>query len=41
VITLDGAGMLARYTTNPPEADPVVVQETSDPMACFGPEVGA
>jgi hypothetical protein len=40
VITLDGSGMLARYTTNPPDAEPVVVQETTEPMACFGPEVG-
>ncbi len=40
-ITLDAAGLLARYTTNPPEAEPVVVEETAEPMACFGPEVGA
>ena len=40
-ITLDGAGLLAHYTTNPPEAEPVVVEETTEPMACLGPEVGA
>jgi hypothetical protein len=39
-VTLDGAGMLARLTTNPPDAEPVVVTETTEPMACFGPEVG-
>jgi hypothetical protein len=40
VITLDQGGMIARYATNPPEAEPVIVQETTEPMACFGPEVG-
>jgi hypothetical protein len=41
IITRDGAGFSARYTTNPPEAAPVVVTETPDPPACFGPKVGA
>lgn len=40
-IRLDGAGLLARYRSAAPEADPVVVTETTEPMACFGPEVGA
>jgi hypothetical protein len=40
-ITLNGAGMIARLATNPPDAEPVVVQETTEPMACFGPKVGA
>jgi hypothetical protein len=40
-ITLNGPGMIARYAGTPPDAEPVVVQETSEPMACFGPEVGA
>lgn len=40
-ITLDGAGMIARYAGNPPDAEPVVIGETTEPMACFGPEVGA
>lgn len=39
-ITSSGADLLARYTTNPPEAEPVVVSETTEPLACFGPEVG-
>lgn len=40
IIAQDGLGFSARYTTNPPEADPVVVAETPDPPACFGPKVG-
>jgi hypothetical protein len=39
-ITRSGTDLLARYTTNPAEAEPVVVQETTEPLACFGPEVG-
>ena len=39
-ITLGGAGLLAHYASNPPETAPVEVTETTDPMACFGPEVG-
>ena len=40
IITRSGAGFSARYTTNPPESEPVVVAETLDSPACFGPEVG-
>lgn len=40
-ISRSGPHLLARYTSNPPEADPVIVSETTEPMACFGPEVGA
>ena len=40
IITRSGDGFSARYTLNPPEADPVTVAETLDPPACFGPEVG-
>jgi hypothetical protein len=40
-ISLNGSGMIARYAGTPPDAEPVVVQETTEPMACFGPEVGA
>jgi hypothetical protein len=40
-ITLNGPGMIARYAGNPSDAEPVVVEETTEPMACFGPEVGA
>ena len=39
-ITASGSDLLARYTTNPPEAEPVIVTETIEPLACFGPEVG-
>jgi hypothetical protein len=40
IITRAGNGLTARYTTNPPETEPVVVMETTDPPACFGPKVG-
>jgi hypothetical protein len=40
-ISASGTDLLARYTTNPPETDPVVVTETTEPLACFGPKVGA
>ncbi|AZL57831.1 hypothetical protein EI545_02640 [Tabrizicola piscis] len=40
-ITQSGTGLLARHTASPPDAAPVVIVETSEPMACFGPEVGA
>lgn len=39
-ITRSESGMLARYITNTPDAEPVVVEETTEPLACFGPEVG-
>jgi hypothetical protein len=39
-ITQGDTGLFARYATNPPEAEPVVVTETTEPMACLGPEVG-
>jgi hypothetical protein len=34
-------GLLARHTSGPAKAEPVVIQETFEPMACFGPRVGA
>lgn len=40
-ITQDGAGLLARYAGMSPGSEPVVVAETSEPLACFGPKVGA
>ncbi len=40
-IITSGSGLLARYTTNPPETEPVVVTETTELLACFGPKVGA
>jgi hypothetical protein len=39
-ITATGAGMLARYRADPSDAEPVVVEETTETLACFGPEVG-
>lgn len=39
-ITRSGPDMLAHYTTNAPDTPPVVVAETTEPMACFGPKVG-
>jgi hypothetical protein len=33
--------MIARYEGSLPDDEPVVVEETTEPMACFGPEVGA
>lgn len=39
-ITASDRDLLARYTTNPPDTAPVVVTETTEPLACFGPEVG-
>jgi hypothetical protein len=40
-ITEGGAGLLARFAGSAPDSTPVVVEETSEPLACFGPEVGA
>lgn len=40
-ITGSGTGLLARYTTSPPDTAPVVVRETTETLACFGPKVGA
>ena len=39
-ITQNGPDLMARYTTNPPDAAPVLVEETTESLACFGPEVG-
>jgi hypothetical protein len=39
-ITASGSGMLARYRGNPASQAPVEVRETTETMACFGPEVG-
>ena len=41
IIFRDGDSIRARYTSQPTANDPVVVAETPDPPACFGPEVGA
>jgi hypothetical protein len=34
-------GLSARYAGTFADSAPVVVQETTEPLACFGPEVGA
>jgi hypothetical protein len=39
-ITMSGSGMAAQYLSNPPVSEPVIVEETTEPLACFGPEVG-
>lgn len=36
-----GTDLHARYAGTGPESAPVVVRETMEPLACFGPEVGA
>ena len=40
-ISLSGSGMQAHYLSDPPETEPVLVEETNESMPCFGPEVGA
>ena len=40
-ITAAGAGLHARYAGTGPDAAPVVVADTTEPLACFGPKVGA
>lgn len=40
-ITLNSPGMSARHASVSPETEPVIVEETTEPMACFGPKVGA
>ena len=39
-MTATGTGLLARHTTHALGTEPVVVTETTEPLACFGPEVG-
>lgn len=39
-ITASVAGFRARLATDPPESEPVVVEDTTEQMACLGPEVG-
>lgn len=39
-ISLSGAGMLAVDLSDPPGDAPVVIEETSETMPCFGPKVG-
>ena len=40
-LTKDGPGLNARYVGSGPDSAPVVVTETTEPLACFGPKVGA
>ena len=40
LVTRSATGLIARYSTNPPEAEPVVIEDTAEPPACLGPEVG-
>lgn len=39
-ITASGTDLRARLATDAPGSEPVVVTETTEPLACFGPEVG-
>lgn len=39
-ISLSGNGMRALDTEDPPGSEPVVIEDTSEVMPCFGPEVG-
>ena len=39
-ISLDGAGMRAFDTADPPGSEPVVIEDTSADLPCLGPEVG-
>lgn len=39
-ITRSDAGLLARFAADPPGSEPVVVAETTEPLACFGPKIG-
>jgi hypothetical protein len=40
-VTEGPTGLLARHTASPTDTAPVVIEETLEPMACFGPRVGA
>ena len=40
-ITRSGSDLHARYAGMAANSAPVVVAETTEPLACFGPEVGA
>jgi hypothetical protein len=40
-IRQDGGTLTAADTDNPPGTPPVIIAETTAPMACFGPDVGA
>jgi hypothetical protein len=40
VITAPGGTIEARLVGNPPDWDPVLLEDMNEPLACFGPEVG-
>ena len=39
-ISLDGTGMRAMDTEDPPGSEPVLIEDTSADLPCFAPEVG-
>lgn len=39
-ISVSGSGMQAYFLGDPPQTEPVIVEETHESMPCFGPEVG-
>ena len=40
-MTQGATGLHARHASRPAEAAPVVIEDTTEPLACFGPKVGA
>lgn len=40
-ITPAGRALHARLVGAPPDSAPVVIEDTTQPLACFGPKVGA
>ncbi len=40
-MTQSPTGLLAHQASRPVGSGPVVIEETTEPMACFGPKVGA
>jgi hypothetical protein len=39
-MTQSATGLLARHSSRPAGAEPVVIEDSAEDMACFGPEVG-
>ena len=39
-MTAEGQGFRARLVGNPPDTAPVVIEDSPETLACFGPEVG-
>jgi hypothetical protein len=40
VVSAPGGSLAARLVGSSPASEPVLLDETTEPMACFGPEVG-